>query len=640
MTAAVSKGETNDSNHVTVAIVGNGPSALAASSLLSGFWPFYDFEANPHPHDALHKALMKELGRVKSTPSSPPRGAGEKFDSVVSSSDFPSILELDLREALDIVSQPSFPKRTHSPWAILVDTLLHPSADGPSGRKPDFTCLQWKKVTDERKIIKHAIVGPAGQGGGSWNQMSQYTTTLSPGYWMELGGGFLLSQSRAVQEVNEEKSRGGGTPVDLDGRIPRDLCADYYKEYEERFILSPEVQSSCVPVDGHVTSLKIVTDDQSGEEDASDERTEKTTTTKKKKKRWLLEYQTTGSVAAGEHRAEATAATTQQQGKETKQITADVTILAGGMYSKPKRLPNCQFLNKGDGQKPTIEVFHRSPHSWAFGGSPAPVPPRVVVVGAGLSASDAVIAALRSGWHVYHVFRSTADKTKIVDKFGHMSSMYADYYALSLLMRKVDSKERATAARHLKHCETFLFSNAAVDHYVPHSLSNLVEVHADDGTCVLEEKQESTHSRRKILQGIDRVVILVGSTPDFSFFHPSSNDSGGSTTEEETGDVLSLRFGLGDTPIEDPLNAMPNHAPPPTHPVFVNVDPYTNECHPPLEGAPLFAFGPLRGDNFCRFVVGDAWPLVQKFNGFGGDSQKEDTGCASESSSSCSVGDM
>ena len=32
---------------------------------------------------------------------------------------------------------------------------------------------------------------------------------------------------------------------------------------------------------------------------------------------------------------------------------------------------------------------------------------------------------------------------------------------------------------------------------------------------------------------------------------------------------------------------------------------------------PLYAWGPLRGDNFVRFLVGEGWPLVQQLSGLG-----------------------
>ena len=113
----------NHHQHVQVCIVGNGPTGLAASSLLAGWWPYYSRSSSRHPDDRLHAALVRQLDR-----------AAEKKDQ--SHADDVSLLELDLTEALKIVSEPNFPKRTHSPWAILADTLLHPGADGGPSSYP------------------------------------------------------------------------------------------------------------------------------------------------------------------------------------------------------------------------------------------------------------------------------------------------------------------------------------------------------------------------------------------------------------------------------------------------------------------------------------------------------------------------
>ena len=44
-----------------------------------------------------------------------------------------------------------------------------------------------------------------------------------------------------------------------------------------------------------------------------------------------------------------------------------------------------------------------------------------------------------------------------------------------------------------------------------------------------------------------------------------------------------------------------------THPVFVDVDPFSME----VEAVPsLFALGPLRGDNFARFAIHDGWGVA------------------------------
>merc|ERR1712150_261362 len=89
---------------------------------------------------------------------------------------------------------------------------------------------------------------------------------------------------------------------------------------------------------------------------------------------------------------------------------------------------------------------------------------------------------------------------------------------------------------------------------------------------------------------VDQVVVLIGSAPDLSFMDGVPGMSSGSS------------------PISNPTTAYPGKRA--THPVFLDVDPYSMQVF----GAPpnLFAIGPLRGDNFVRFLVGDGWGITKQ----------------------------
>ena len=186
---------------VPVALVGNGPSALAASALLSGHWPFY---SRPHPHRALHVAIQTELDRVAGVEARPVSEI--------------SLLELDLTRPLAAAAAMEG-GRSNSPWALLVDALLHPDADGRRGA-PGYTCLEIRHLPEKR--IEHVVVG-RGPGGGSWNNMAPGTVTLSPGYWMELPG-------LPMHEVTGLSQRA------LAGRIDRSVVAEYYRAYAAKFL--------------------------------------------------------------------------------------------------------------------------------------------------------------------------------------------------------------------------------------------------------------------------------------------------------------------------------------------------------------------------------------------------------------------
>ena len=95
--------EETPTRSVLVCVVGNGPTALAASALLSGHWPFY---SQPHPHTPLHEAIDTEAARVAAASDRAPHDV--------------SLLELDLTAALRVAGSMEG-GRSNNPWALLVD---------------------------------------------------------------------------------------------------------------------------------------------------------------------------------------------------------------------------------------------------------------------------------------------------------------------------------------------------------------------------------------------------------------------------------------------------------------------------------------------------------------------------------------
>ena len=95
-------------------------------------------------------------------------------------------------------------------------------------------------------------------------------------------------------------------------------------------------------------------------------------------------------------------------------VMAKYVVLAGGSYSDPNSLSI-------DGEGLPF-VRHRVPRTVSAGGSDgngtASGTASVLVVGAGLSAADCIMSALKQGRRVVHVFRSKAEETKIYGMFG------------------------------------------------------------------------------------------------------------------------------------------------------------------------------------------------------------------------------
>ncbi|MCJ8728926.1 hypothetical protein PDJAM_G00009950 [Pangasius djambal] len=116
---------------VPVIIIGNGPSGICLSYLLSGYAPYLD-PAAEHPNPILYQKLQK----AKHLP----------------------IIEQDLEYLCE-----GLEGRSGNPVAILFDTLLHPNAD-LGFEIPSV--LQWK--LEKQHHIPHLVLGK-GTPGGAWH---------------------------------------------------------------------------------------------------------------------------------------------------------------------------------------------------------------------------------------------------------------------------------------------------------------------------------------------------------------------------------------------------------------------------------------------------------------------------------------
>uniref|UniRef100_UPI00398EE07A oxidative stress-induced growth inhibitor 1-like isoform X1 n=2 Tax=Pristiophorus japonicus TaxID=55135 RepID=UPI00398EE07A len=131
-----------------VIVIGNGPSAICLSYLLSGYRPYFK-ESSIHPNPILQRKLEENLGI--------------------------SIIEQDL----EFLSE-GLEGRSHNPMAVLFDSLLHPDAD--LGVSMD-SMLSWK--LESGHYIPHLVLGK-GPLGGAWHSIEGSMFTLSLGDWMEL----------------------------------------------------------------------------------------------------------------------------------------------------------------------------------------------------------------------------------------------------------------------------------------------------------------------------------------------------------------------------------------------------------------------------------------------------------------------
>lgn len=184
----------------------------------------------------------------------------------------------------------------------------------------------------------------------------------------------------------------------------------------------------------------------------------------------------------------------------------------------------------------------------------------ILIVGAGLSAADAIIAARFKNIPVVHAFRRHPDDPALV--FNQLpENMYLEYHKVHSKMKRNSLPSNVEYKPFPMHCVQEIRKNKEV------VLANLIG--ADD-------TQITTNTTIKV----SYVLVLIGMKPDLSFLKPKS-----------------LRNNLGIHPKKQ-IDTRSN-------PVFIN--PFTHEC----ENVPgLYALGPLVGDNFVRFVQGGALAIT------------------------------
>ncbi|GLV36332.1 hypothetical protein CBL_08826 [Carabus blaptoides fortunei] len=174
-------------------------------------------------------------------------------------------------------------------------------------------------------------------------------------------------------------------------------------------------------------------------------------------------------------------------------------------------------------------------------------PDPVLIVGAGLSAADAVIATRFRSIPVLHVFRN---RSVALDK-QLPENMYPEYHKVHQMM--VDGGS------------TYPLYTALPEHTV-------ADISATDHTVTL-----LTKSGTPIIYKVSYVVILIGSRPNLTFL----------PAEVSLGVKKSTAIDAKSNPID--------------------IDKMSHAVHG-CDG--LYAIGPLAGDNFVRFIPGGALAVV------------------------------
>ncbi|XP_056618812.1 oxidative stress-induced growth inhibitor 2 [Triplophysa dalaica] len=528
---------------VPVVIIGNGPSGICLSYLLSGYTPYLDPVA-AHPNTILFRKLQES----KQVP----------------------ITDQDLEYLCE-----GLEGRSGNPVAVLFDTLLHPNAD-LGFEFPSL--LQWR--LEKKRHIPHLVLGKATPG-GAWHAMEGSMLTISLGIWMELPG-------VNYRDLTLGKRRGASN----DRATPEEISS-YYKNYvtlmslQKNFVENTYVTSVQKLHRSHENSLgneKGTISDQvysgkKGFDHCKKNGTENGQTgirngsmneirngmentsmgeieQEKVENRGGKEVRESFGVSQGLSQGLWEVRGYQQFQGDTNvpfSLFAENVVLATGASDSPARL-----VVEGEDLP---YVFHNVRDlGVAVSCNLGPSSDPVLVVGAGLSAADAVLCALNHGVPVLHAFRKRADDPGLIFK-QLPKTLYPEYHRVYNMM-----------------CSQAYQSSPVTNTTTP-SPSLLADYTSFPEHCVLSF-QPDMHCVMKGSSGVlialkvSMVLVLIGSCPNLFFL-------------KEQGQYL------GSDPSR-PISCKQNP---------IDINPYTFECN---AEPGLFAMGPLIGDNFVRFLKGGA----------------------------------
>ncbi|XP_039378254.1 oxidative stress-induced growth inhibitor 2 isoform X3 [Mauremys reevesii] len=473
---------------VPIVIIGNGPSGICLSYMLSGYRPYLSPEA-VHPNPILHSKL-EEARHL-------------------------SIVDQDL----EYLSE-GLEGRSSNPVAVLFDTLLHPDADFGYDYPP---VLHWK--LEQHHYIPHIVLGK-GPPGGAWHTMEDSMLTISFGDWMELPG--LKFKDWAASKRRSIKS----------DRVMPEEIACYYKQYVKVMGLQKNFRDNA-----YITSVSRLYREQDDEDESQVSEDISTQHLQMEKE----DVQTSLIKRNWEVRG-------YQRTTDGSQVPfclfAENVALATGTFDSPGRL-------QVEGEEFPF-VFHSMSDFGAAiskGKLRGKVDP-VLIVGAGLSAADAVLCAYNNNIPVIHVFRRRVTDPSLIFK-QLPKKLYPEYHKVYHMMctqsHAVDSN---------LHSAYTSFPEHRVLSFKP------------DMKCVLQ----SASGLKKIFK-FSVALVLIGSHPNLFFLKDHGQ-------------------GIGHNP-NQPITCKGNP---------IEIDPYTYEC---TKEANLFALGPLVGDNFVRFLKGGALSIAR-----------------------------
>ncbi|XP_028285451.1 oxidative stress induced growth inhibitor 1 [Parambassis ranga] len=475
-----------------VVIIGNGPSGICLSYLLSGYTPYLSPEAS-HPNPLLHSKLEEQPHR--------------------------SLLEQDLEYLCE-----GLEGRSSNPVAVLFDSLLLPDSDfGLDHTSP----LEWRY--EPERAIPHLVLGK-GPPGGAWHAMEGSMLTLSLANWMELPG---LKLKDWMRDKRRNVRNDRATPAEI---------ASYYQHYVSQ--MSLEQSFACGTT---VTSVTRQPGNQEGSPPC-----------------WRV---------AGVQRREGEELGDGSSVSEEVpfSLLAHNVVLATGTHDIPARLDA-----EGESLPFVCHSFWELEAAISRGELDESSDP-VLVVGAGLTAADAVLAAHHLNTPVYHAFRrSVTDPGLIFNQLPKL--LYPEYHKVHQMMTQQQHQTNPAPQNNAQNLHPASSPSSSSPSSYPGYLSfprHRVVAFRPDRKCVLE----SDSGERTVVQ-VSKALVLIGAHPNLSFL-------------DNNGCELSINPG-------EPISCRRNP---------IDVDPFTNKVLA-ADGPGMYAMGPLVGENFVRFLKGGALAIA------------------------------
>jgi len=471
--------------YTDVVVIGNGPSGITLSYMLSGYTPYYTGAGLSDEY--LHNRLMDGKGQ--------------------------SLYEQDL----DYLST-GLEGRSNSTVALLFDALTHPDADLGYENK---SLLEWRHLP--QRAISHVVLGRYAPG-GVWQSMDGTLETLSMGNWMQLPD---LPFREWLEDHHFKQNR----PVTLkQDRASMQDVRMYYEDYVNQKGLSANFHSGTT-----VTRVERVLDVCHSIDSESGEQIPCSHPHHGKHKWEVRGFQSSTDPITGE-------TSTQDFCYRAPDI-----VLATGTSDNPNHL---RITGEA---RPYMYYSLGRLEQEILSGHITPSSDPVVIVGAGLSAADAVLFVREHGIPVAHVFRREASDPAIVYR-KLPSKLYPEYHRVHTWMRDgTDGHEEGG--------------------YVAYPSHSVAEC-KDSGRTIIRNTNCGTD---KLIQA-SAVLVQIGARPDLSFLPNSGRN----------------------------LGIIPDRRVDGKHNPF-DIDPFSYQS---VHEQGLFAMGPLVGDNFVRFLRGGALAIV------------------------------